>query len=243
MKLIVGLGNPGREYAGHRHNVGFMAVDQIHDGHDFGPWKSRFQGETSDGRIEGTRVLLLKPQTYMNDSGRSVATAARYLKIALEDVIVFYDEIDLAPSKLKVKTGGGNAGHNGLRSITQHLGNDYQRVRIGVGHPGDKAQVANYVLANFSKADTDWLAPTLQELSRHAGLLVTGKPDQYLSTVVSALLPDAGKATSKSAKPERRPAAKTKSGSARTPAPGSEAAKSPLAEGLKSWFRGGKNEP
>ncbi len=153
MKLFVGLGNPGDEYARNRHNVGFMCVDRIAAAHGFGPWKKKFQGFACEGEIAGERVLLLKPQTYMNESGRSVGEAARFLKIAEADIVVFYDEIDLAPGKLKVKTGGGNAGHNGLRSISAHLGNDYVRVRIGVGHPGNKELVARWVLNDFAKAD------------------------------------------------------------------------------------------
>ncbi len=136
MKLFVGLGNIGDMYARNRHNIGFMAVERIADKHGFSAWKRRFQGETSEGTIAGERVLLLKPSTYMNESGRSVGEAMRFLKIDLDDLVVFHDELDLAPGKLKVKTGGGNAGHNGLRSITAHLGNEYVRVRMGIGHPG-----------------------------------------------------------------------------------------------------------
>ncbi len=153
MKLIVGLGNPGREYEGNRHNVGFMAVERIGNDHRFGPWKRKFQAIAADGEIAGEKVMLLKPETYMNESGRAVGEAARFLKIGLDDIIVLYDEIDLAAGQLKVKTGGGNAGHNGLRSITAHLGNDYHRVRIGVGHPGAKELVARWVLSDFAKAD------------------------------------------------------------------------------------------
>src|ERR1041385_2341781 len=146
MKLFVGLGNPGEKYARHRHNVGFMALDGIAKAHDAGPWRRRFHGETAELSLGGERVVLLKPTTYMNDSGRSVGEAHRFLKIAPDDIYVFHDEIDLAPGKVKVKAGGGNAGHNGLRSLTAHIGNDYNRVRIGVGHPGDTALVHAYVL-------------------------------------------------------------------------------------------------
>ena len=161
MKLFVGLGNPGAEYARQRHNVGFMALDKIADAHGFSAWRKRFQGETAEGTIGGERVVLLKPMTYMNESGRSVGEAARFLKIPVEDIYVFHDEIDLAPAKLKVKTGGGNAGHNGLRSITAHMGNEYHRVRIGVGHPGAKDAVAHYVLHDFAKVEYAWLDPML----------------------------------------------------------------------------------
>ncbi len=187
MKLFVGLGNPGSEYAGNRHNVGFMAVDAIAASHGFGPWKKKFQGLAADGEIAGERVLLLKPQTYMNESGRSVGDAARFLKIGLADTVVFYDEIDLAPGKIKVKTGGGNAGHNGLRSISQHVGNDYQRVRIGVGHPGDKDLVAHYVLSNFAKADQSWLQPLIAAISAAAPRLVRADQARFLSDIAKEL--------------------------------------------------------
>lgn len=248
MKLFVGLGNAGRDYAKHRHNVGFMAIDKIADHHNFGSWKDRFQGEVSDGRLEGERILLLKPQTYMNESGRSVASAARYLKIAPEDVIVFYDEIDLAAGKLKVKVGGGNAGHNGLRSITQHFGNDYQRIRIGVGHPGNKEQVANYVLSNFAKTDLVWLEPMLEEIAKAAPLLANDQSDRFMSNVVRALQPETPKKRSVTAKTA---ASKGKSSPANAPAKtdakgdksnDAKPTASPLAEGLKSWFSKGSKD-
>lgn len=183
MKLIVGLGNPGEKYAGNRHNVGFMAVDAIAERHNIGPWRRKFQGLVADGTIDGGRVLLLKPQTYMNDSGQSVGEAARFHKIAEPDITVLYDEIDLAPGKLKVKAGGGNAGHNGLRSMSAHVGNDYVRVRIGVGHPGRKDMVARYVLGDFAKSDAVWLNPMLDEIARAGGLLAQGDTARFLSDV------------------------------------------------------------
>jgi len=189
MKLIVGLGNPGPKYEKNRHNVGFMSIDEIAGRHGFPPWRKRFSSETSEGQIDGARVLLMKPQTYMNESGRAVGEAVRFLKIPLDDVIVIYDEIDLAPGKLKAKTGGGNAGHNGLRSISAHIGNEYVRIRIGVGHPGRKDAVAGYVLHDFSRADQDWLIPLLDEISRAAGYLASGQPDRFLSEVNRALAP------------------------------------------------------
>lgn len=198
MKLFVGLGNPGAQYAGNRHNVGFMAVDAIAERHGFGPWKKKFQGLAADGEIDGQRILLLKPQTYMNESGRSVGEAARFLKIDLTDIIVFYDEIDLAPSKLKVKTGGGNAGHNGLRSITAHCGNDYQRVRIGVGHPGEKHLVAHYVLSDFAKADRTWLAPLLDAIAGAAHRLARNDPARFLTDVTKAMQPEGTSSTGSS---------------------------------------------
>ncbi len=153
MLVIAGLGNPGARYARNRHNIGFMAVDAIAEGSRFGPFRARHQGLTADGLIGDERVTLLKPQTYMNESGRSVGEALRYAKLDLSALIVIHDELDLAPAKVRVKVGGGDAGHNGLRSITAHVGAGYKRVRIGIGHPGDKALVHNYVLSDFAKAE------------------------------------------------------------------------------------------
>jgi peptidyl-tRNA hydrolase, PTH1 family len=183
MKLFVGLGNPGTEYARHRHNVGFVAVERIAEHHGLGPWKKRFHALACDGVIAGRKVALLKPQTYMNDSGRSVGEAMRYLKIAPEDVVVFHDELDLAPGKIKVKRGGGNAGHNGLRSITNHIGNEYERVRIGIGHPGSKELVHGYVLHDFAKADQAWLQPLLDAIAEASGRLAAGDAARFLTDV------------------------------------------------------------
>lgn len=171
MKLIVGLGNPGAKYENNRHNVGFMAVDRIAAAHGLGPWRSRFAGLAADGTLGGERVLLLKPQTFMNESGRSVGEAVRFLKAPLGDVTVIHDEIDLAPGKLKVKAGGGHAGHNGLRSIHAHLGDAYHRVRIGVGHPGHKDAVPAFVLRDFPKADGPWLDDLLRGIEDGAEAL------------------------------------------------------------------------
>ncbi len=187
MKLFVGLGNPGAKYAHHRHNVGFMAVDRIAERHSFGPWRKRFQGLVSDGELDGTKVLLLKPDTYMNESGRAVGDAARFLKLATSDVVVLHDEIDLLPGKLKVKVGGGNAGHNGLRSITAHLDNEYMRVRIGVGHPGSKELVHVWVLHDFSRADRDWLDPMLDAIAESAARLAVGDQARFLTDVARTL--------------------------------------------------------
>lgn len=166
--LIAGLGNPGTQYARNRHNAGFMAVDVIHESYGFGPWRAKFQGQISEGKLGRRKTFLLKPMTYMNDSGESVGPAARFLKLLPSAVVVMHDEIDLAAGKLKAKTGGGDAGHNGLRSITATLGPDYHRVRIGVGHPGTKDRVHGHVLQNFSKADEDWLVPMLSAIAEAA---------------------------------------------------------------------------
>ena len=187
MLLITGLGNPGAEYSRHRHNIGFMAVDAIHREHRFAPWRSRFQGLMSEGEICGGRVGLLKPQTYMNDSGRSVGDAMRFHKLELPALAVVHDELDLAPAKLRVKIGGGNAGHNGLRSITQHVGNDYTRVRIGIGHPGDKALVYNYVLRDFAKDEAPWTSAMIAAIAVNVALLAEGKDSAFQNKVHLAL--------------------------------------------------------
>jgi len=191
--LLVGLGNPGPTYARHRHNVGFMAVDAIARRHGFGPYRARFEGLAADGQIDGTRVVALKPQTYMNESGRSVAAAARFYKIDPSQIFVFYDELDLAPGRLRVKRGGGNAGHNGLKSIDAHLGPDYWRVRIGIGHPGDKRLVSGYVLHDFSKADAVWLEPLLEAIAAEVPRLVAGDESGFMSRVAHAMNPPAPK--------------------------------------------------
>ncbi len=183
MRLIVGLGNPGGKYVGHRHNVGFMAVDEIARAWHFGPWRQKFQGEVAEGVIDGEKVLLLKPMTYMNESGRAVGEAARFYKLAPGDVIVVHDELDLAPGRIRVKTGGGHAGHNGLRSIIAHVGADFHRLRIGIGHPGDKARVHGHVLSDFSAEERQWLEPLLRAIARHAPLLVAGRFSDFASKV------------------------------------------------------------
>lgn len=241
MKLFVGLGNPGGEYAKNRHNVGFMALDEIARAHAFGPWKRKFQGAAADGEMGGEKILLLKPETYMNESGRAVGEAARFLKIAEQDIVVFYDEIDLAPAKLKVKTGGGNAGHNGLRSISAHLGNDYVRVRIGVGHPGVKELVARWVLSDFAKADQAWLVPLLEAIAKAAPRLARNDPSRFLTDVAKELgeAGDPRQDRPREAAPKPEPRAAPRSG----PHPaGERAGKSAnaLAENLKKWLAGRK---
>lgn len=187
MQLFVGLGNPGSDYALHRHNVGFMAADVIADVHRFGPWAKKFKGLIADGRIGTERVLLLKPQTFMNDSGRSVSEAMRFYKLEPGDVTVFYDELDLAPLKVKVKTGGGAAGHNGIRSIAQHIGEEFRRVRIGIGHPGEKARVTGYVLGNYAKAEMEPLADLLGAIAREVKWLAAGDDARFMSDVALAM--------------------------------------------------------
>ena len=173
MLLFVGLGNPGRPYAGNRHNIGFMAIEAIARAHSFPVARSTYQALTTEGTIGLERVILMQPQTYMNDSGRAVAEAARFHKIPLDNIVVFHDELDLPPSKLRVKKGGGNAGHNGLRSITAHMGNDYRRVRLGIGHPGDKSLVHGFVLNDFGRGEMDWVNTLCDAIAKNAPLLVT----------------------------------------------------------------------
>lgn len=189
MKLFVGLGNPGGKYAQNRHNIGFMAVDRIAEDHGFTPWRAKFQGEVSEGRLGSEKVLLLKPATFMNLSGQSVGEAARFHKIDSTDICVFHDEIDLAPGRLKTKSGGGHAGHNGLRSIHQHLGPHYDRVRMGVGHPGHKDAVPGYVLKDFAKADEVWLDDMLRGISDGAAALAAGDDARFLNAVSLRLNP------------------------------------------------------
>ncbi len=183
MKLIAGLGNPGAKYARNRHNIGFMALDMIAQDHGFGPWKGKHQGSISEGRFGSDRAVLLKPETFMNLSGQSVQAAMRFYKLDPADVIVLHDEIDLAPGKVKCKTGGGHAGHNGLRSIHAHIGPEYNRVRLGVGHPGHKDAVPGYVLRDFPKADADWLDDVLRGVSDGAPYLVAGDTGRFMNAV------------------------------------------------------------
>ena len=206
MQIFAGLGNPGAKYAANRHNIGFMALDRIAEAHGFGPWKARFQGETAEGRLGTEKVLLLKPTTFMNLSGQSVGEAMRFYKLEPEDVTVFHDELDLAPGKLKVKTGGGHAGHNGLRSMHAHIGETYRRVRLGIGHPGRKDLVSHYVLHDFAKADQDWLDDLLRGIADGAPELAAGRNDRFLNAVALRTAPARSSKTEAKPKPaEARP--------------------------------------
>ncbi|MCT8328459.1 aminoacyl-tRNA hydrolase [Albidovulum sediminis] len=189
MRLFVGLGNPGPKYARNRHNIGFMAVDRIAADHDFPPFRGKFQGMLSEGRLGRERVAILKPQTFMNLSGQSVGEALRFFKVEPAEVIVFHDELDLAPGKLRVKTGGGHAGHNGLRSLHAHIGEGYQRVRIGIGHPGHKDRVAPWVLSDFAKADADWIEDLLRGISDGAPALAEGDAARFQNAVALRTAP------------------------------------------------------
>jgi PTH1 family peptidyl-tRNA hydrolase len=187
MLLFVGLGNPGSRYVGNRHNIGFVVVEEIAKRHGFPPWRRRFQGVATEGTLGSDKVLLLLPGTFMNESGRAVGEAVNFYKLGLPDIVVFHDEIDLASAKLRVKTGGGVAGHNGLRSITAHVGNDYRRVRIGVGHPGAKELVHAHVLSDFAKSERDWVDTMRDAIADNAGLLAKGQDASFQNKVHLAL--------------------------------------------------------
>ncbi len=241
MLLIVGLGNPGAQYAQNRHNVGFMAVDAIHRRHGFPPWRRRFQAELSEATLSGEKVLLLKPQTYMNESGRAVQAAAAFYKLPVADIVVIHDEVDLPPGKTRLKTGGGAAGHNGLRSIDAALGDGYRRVRIGVGHPGVKEAVPHYVLHDFAKADQDWLKPLIEAIADNAPLLAEGKDPTFANRLHAATQPrEPDQQPEKKAKPAKDLGGPAESKS-EAPQASREAAKTPdgpLARGLKKLFGG-----
>jgi peptidyl-tRNA hydrolase, PTH1 family len=187
MLLFVGLGNPGAKYARNRHNIGFSVVDEIARRHGFAPWRRRFQGETSEGALDGARVILLKPTTYMNESGRAVQEAANFFKLTADDITVFHDELELPPAKLRVKVGGGIAGHNGLRSVSSHIGNDYRRVRLGIGHPGIKELVHAHVLSDFAKSDMPWVGALSAAVADNAALLATGHDASFQNKVHLAM--------------------------------------------------------
>jgi PTH1 family peptidyl-tRNA hydrolase len=223
MLLLVGLGNPGPDYARHRHNIGFMAVDEIVRRHGFSPWRAKFSGEVAEGSVGGMKVIALKPLTYMNESGRSVEAAAGFYKIEPKDIVVLHDELDLPPSKLRVKTGGGHAGHNGLRSIQAHLGPDFRRVRLGIGHPGAKELVHNWVLGNFAKADAEWVNPLLDAIAASLPKLAAGDDAGFQSDVALALQPERKPKAARAAEPAPPPA----------PAGPTPAAKNAMAETLR----------
>lgn len=243
MLLIAGLGNPGPQYERNRHNVGFMAADAIARRHSFSGFSKKFRGEIAEGALAGEKVLLLKPMTFMNLSGDSIGEAMRFYKLGPADIIVMHDELDLAPGKLKLKTGGGNGGHNGLKSIDAHCGKDYKRLRIGIGHPGDKARVNPHVLGDFIKSDAEWLEPMLDAIADHAELLAKGDDAGFLNKIAQS----GGTAAAKPAKPEKKtdaagggkpaPAAKSHIHQARNTAqPKILPTSGPMADMLKRLF-------
>ena len=231
MYLLVGLGNPGPQYAGNRHNIGFMAVDEIARQHNFGPWRRKFQGEVSEGLIGSNKVLLLKPTTFMNESGRAISEACRFYKIPPEDVYVYHDELDLNPGKVKAKLGGGVAGHNGLRSTGAHIGNNFHRIRLGIGHPG-RERVTQWVLGDFAKVDREWLEPTLDALAYTAQSLIENDLGRFMTDFNQRLAPPVNghkKSKSHSASADKKPSqpgSKASSSSSDKPNKGSNSARS-----------------
>jgi len=238
MLIIAGLGNPGAKYAGNRHNIGFMALDAIHHKNSFSPWSKKFKAEISEGELAGEKVLLVKPQTFMNLSGEAVGEAMRFYKLAPKDIVAIYDELDLAPGKARIKVGGGHGGHNGIKSLDAHCGKEYRRLRLGIGHPGVKELVTHHVLGDFAKVDHTWLDPLLDELALNAAMLVRGEDSQLMNKL--ALATD-GKPEADAA-PAKKPAAQSHIRPARNHAqPKILPASGPMAEMLKKLL-GGKDE-
>ncbi|KRB50846.1 peptidyl-tRNA hydrolase [Rhizobium sp. Root708] len=234
MLIIAGLGNPGSKYAGNRHNIGFMAVDAIYRRHSFSPWSKKFKAEISEGELGGEKVLLIKPQTYMNLSGESVGEAMRFYKLQPSDIVAIYDELDLPPAKARLKTGGGHGGHNGIKSLDAHCGKDYRRLRLGIGHPGVKELVQHHVLGDFAKADQSWLEPLLDTLADNADMLVRNEDSQLMNKLALAV---GGKADEDKPKAEKKPAAKSHIHQARNHAqPKALPTTGPMAEMLKKMF-------
>lgn len=239
MLIIAGLGNPGAKYAGHRHNIGFMAVDAIHRRHGFSPWSKKFKAEISEGELGGEKVLLMKPQTFMNLSGEAVGEAMRFYKLQPADLVAIYDELDLPPAKARLKTGGGNGGHNGIKSLEAHCGKDFRRLRLGIGHPGVKELVHNHVLGDFAKADRTWLEPLLDALADNADMLVRNEDSQLMNKLALSV---GGKAQEgEKVQAEKKPAAKSHIHQARNNSQPKLPTTGPMAEMLKKMF-GNKGE-
>ncbi|TCU17185.1 aminoacyl-tRNA hydrolase [Rhizobium sullae] len=238
MLIIAGLGNPGSKYARNRHNIGFMAADAIHRRHNFSPWSKKFKAEISEGELGGEKVLLIKPQTYMNLSGEAVGEAMRFYKLQPADLVAIYDELDLPPGKARLKTGGGNGGHNGIRSLDAHCGKEYRRLRLGIGHPGVKELVQHHVLGDFAKTDQTWLELLLETLADNADMLVRKEDSQLMNKLARAV---DGKAAVEEEKPQKKPAAQSHIHQARNRAQPKLPATGPMAEMLKKIF-GNKGE-
>lgn len=231
MLIIAGLGNPGGKYAAHRHNIGFMAADEIVRRHAFGPWKSKHKAEISSGTLDGEKALVVKPQTYMNESGQAIGEILRFYKEDLSNLIVIYDELDLEPGKLRIKTGGGSGGHNGIKSIDAHCGKEYRRMRLGIGHPGSKERVTGHVLGDFAKADQEWLNKLLQSIADNASLLASGDDSKFMNKVAL----ETGQ--NKNAKKEKPAKKQSHIHQARQSSPKIETPKTgPMADMLKKLF-------
>ncbi|MGN6550222.1 MAG: aminoacyl-tRNA hydrolase [Pararhizobium sp.] len=233
MLLIAGLGNPGPRYADNRHNIGFMAADAIARRHSFSPWSKKFKAEIADGTIDGEKVLLLKPMTFMNLSGEAVGEAMRFYKLSPGDLVVIHDELDLPAGKVRLKTGGGNGGHNGLKSIDAHCGKDYRRLRLGIGHPGVKELVHNHVLGDFAKADAAWLEPLLEAIAGNAGMLVRGEDSQFMNKLALA-----GGDSAPPAVLPAKPAGRSHIHQARDHKPKDMPTTGPMADILRKLFKG-----
>ena len=230
MLIIAGLGNPGNKYAAHRHNIGFMAADEIVRRHSFGPWKNKFNAEISDGKLNGEKVLVVKPQTFMNESGQAVGEILRFYKEELSNLVVIYDELDLPAAKLRIKTGGGSGGHNGIKSIDAHCGKEYRRMRLGIGHPGVREKVTGHVLGDFAKADQEWLNKLLEAIADNAPLLATGKDASFMNKVTLDL------SKSKDAPKAKASKAQSHVHQARTPKLKDQPKSGPMADMLKKLF-------
>jgi PTH1 family peptidyl-tRNA hydrolase len=233
MLIIAGLGNPGGKYAGNRHNIGFMAVDAMHRRHNFSPWSKKFRAEISEGELAGEKVLLIKPQTFMNLSGESVGEAMRFYKLQPSDLVAIYDELDLIPGKARLKTGGGHGGHNGIKSLDAHCGREYRRLRLGIGHPGIKEMVQNHVLGDFAKSDHVWLDPLLEALADNADMLVRNEDSQLMNKLALAA---GAKPEDEKPKAEKKPAAKSHIHQARSRSQPTIPTTGPMAEMLKKMF-------
>jgi PTH1 family peptidyl-tRNA hydrolase len=239
MLLFAGLGNPGAKYANNRHNVGFMAADAIARRHSFSPWSKKFQGLIAEGTLAGEKIILIKPQTFMNLSGQSVGEALRFYKLDASALTVFYDEIDLAAGKVRVKVGGGSGGHNGIRSLEQHVGKDFRRVRIGVGHPGVKEMVHGHVLGDFAKSDREWLDVLLDTIADAAGLLAKGDDNSFMNRVTLALRDKLAPTGDDDRPPAKAPKAQSHVRQARPQQPAAKLPETgPMAAMLKKLFGG-----
>ncbi len=230
MLVIAGLGNPGAKYAGNRHNIGFMAADELVRRHGFGGWRNKFSAEISEGQLGSQKVMIVKPQTFMNESGRAIGEIMRFYKLDIENLVVIYDELDLVPGKIRMKTGGGSGGHNGIKSIDAHCGSGYRRIRLGIGHPGQREKVTGYVLEDFTRKDTEWLDPLLGAIADNAELLVSGQDSRFMNQVALATKQNPEKAAAKPGK------GKSHIHQARQPNVGKIPQKGPMAEMLGKLF-------